>query len=214
MQIREIRQLPNLLSISRVLLTPLVGYYLSKNTLHATHIAALLLILAGITDGLDGFLARRLKQTSELGRILDPLADKIMAGVLVILLILYRDFPIWLAGIIIGRDGLILLAGLLLLGGRKVVVPSNLTGKYAFTAIAFLIGSYVYRFPFGITLTTWATVILVVVSTLLYARVFWSVRQGKAPPRFHDTKVLKILRGGGLVLFLLIFFYKFFEFLC
>ena len=213
MRIREILQLPNMLSLSRILLTPLVGYYLSKNTLQATHITALLLILAGITDGLDGFFARRLKQTSELGRILDPLADKIMAGVLVVLLIAYRNFPIWLAGLIIGRDMLILIAGLLLLGGRKVVVPSNLTGKYAFTAIAFLIGSYLYRFPFGILLTTWLTVLLVIISTILYARVFGYVRQGKTPPRFHDTRVLKMLRGSGLVLFLLVYFYKFFEFL-
>ncbi|MEW6411860.1 MAG: CDP-alcohol phosphatidyltransferase family protein [Candidatus Zixiibacteriota bacterium] len=187
-------QIANLVSISRILLTPFVGYYLAQGDSRSTLICAALLVLAGITDGLDGYLARRLKQVSEFGIALDPIADKIFAGVLVVLLIFYRDFPIWLAAAIVGRDLLILIAGSILLRGRKVVIPSNITGKYTFGVMAFLLGSYVIRFPFGIWLTTWVTVILLILSTLIYARVFWHVRRGQAPPVFRDKLMYKVLR--------------------
>ncbi len=209
----SIFQIPNLVSLSRIFLTPFVGYFLWKGDLQSTHICALLLILAALTDALDGYLARKLNQTSELGKTLDPLADKIMAVILVILLILFREFPIWLALIIIGRDLLIMLAGLILLKGEKIVIPSNLTGKYAFVAIAFLIGSYVYSFPFGIWFTTIITLIYITLSMYFYTRLFLSVRKGLSPPVFKDKKIYVILRWIWVNSFLFIYFYKFYEFI-
>ncbi len=204
-------QIPNLVSLSRVALTPFVGYYLAQGDSRSTLICAGLLLLAGVTDGLDGYLARKLNQVSTLGIVLDPIADKIFAGILVILLILYRDFPIWLAAAIIGRDLLILVAGSILLRGRKVVIPSNITGKYAFGVMAFLLGSYVIRFQFGIEFTTWVTVALLILSTLTYARVFWHVRRGQAPPVFKDKTVYRLLRIGASSLALGLFLYRLVE---
>ncbi len=201
-------EIPNLVSLSRVVLTPFVGYFLAQGDGRSTLICAVILVVAGITDGLDGYLARRMGKVSQLGIALDPVADKIFAGVLVVLLILYRGFPVWLATAIIGRDVLIMLAGLLLLRGRKLVLPSNITGKYAFGVMAFLLGSYVIRFEFGIVLTTYATLILLVLSTLVYARVFVRVRKGLKAPVFEDKPVYKFLRIGGSVALLALFFYK------
>jgi cardiolipin synthase (CMP-forming) len=209
----SIFQIPNLVSLSRIFLTPFVAYFLWKGDMQSTHICALLLIIAGVTDALDGYLARKLNQISDLGKTLDPLADKIMAGILVILLIMFRDFPIWLAAVIIGRDLLIMIAGLILLQGRKVVVPSNLTGKYAFTAIVFLIVSYVYSFPFGIWFTTYVTIFYITLSIFFYARVFVFIKKGLNPPVFKDKKIYKILRWTWANLFLVIYFYKFYEFM-
>jgi len=209
----SIFQIPNLVSLSRIFLTPFVAYFLWKGDMQSTHICALLLILAGITDALDGYLARKLNQISDLGKTLDPLADKIMAGILVILLILFRDFPIWLAAVIIGRDLLIMVAGLILLQGRKVVVPSNLTGKYAFTAIVFLIVSYVYSFPFGIWFTTYITIFYITLSMYFYARVFVYIKKGLSPPVFKDKKIYMILRWIWVNTFLAIYLYKFYEFM-
>ena len=204
----RIENLPNLLTILRILLIPVfvVAFYLPFSW--GRELATALFVLAAITDWLDGYLARRMGQVSQLGIALDPIADKVFAGVLVILLIFYREFPVWLAAAIIGRDLLILVAGLLLLSGKKVVIPSNITGKYAFGVMAFLLGSYIIRFEFGIALTTYATVALLILSTLVYARVFVRVRRGRAAPVFADKPVYKSLRVGGSVLLLALFCYK------
>ena len=209
----DILQPANLLSLSRVLLTPLVGYFLWKGDPQSTHICALLLIVAGVTDGLDGYVARKLGQVSDFGKMLDPLADKLMAIVLIGLLIVFRDFPWWLAGVVVGRDLLIVLAGLTLMRGEKIVVPSNWAGKYAFAAIAFLIGSYIYRFPFGITLLTWMTVVLVAISSLLYARLFLRLRGGQQLLVSPDRPVWKRMRTAFNASFLIVYFYAFFKFM-
>ncbi|MBU8933462.1 MAG: CDP-alcohol phosphatidyltransferase family protein [candidate division Zixibacteria bacterium] len=196
-----------------MLLTPLVGYFLWKGDSQSTHICALLLIVAGITDGLDGYVARKLGQVSDFGKTLDPLADKLMAIVLIGLLIMFRDFPWWLAGVVVGRDLLILLAGLTLMRGEKIVVPSNWAGKYAFVAIIFLIGSYIYRFPTGITVLTWMTIVLVAISSLLYARLFLRLRGGQKLQIQPDRPMWKGLRTTFNISFLIVYFYGFFRFM-
>ncbi|UCD65097.1 MAG: CDP-alcohol phosphatidyltransferase family protein [Candidatus Zixiibacteriota bacterium] len=201
-------QIPNLISLSRIVLIPFVGYFLAQGDDRSTLVCAVLLIVAGVTDGLDGYLARRLNQVSRLGIALDPVADKIFAGALVVLLILYRDFPLWLAAAIVGRDLLILVAGLVLLRGKEMVVPSNITGKYTFFVIALLLGSYTINFQFGIWLTTLFTVVLLILSTAIYVRVFNRVRVGKAAPVFRDKPVYKFMRIGALVAGSAVFVYK------
>ncbi len=204
----EILRIPNLLSLSRVALAPFIGYYLWRSDAHATLLAVILLIVAGITDGLDGYLARRWNQVGKLGTALDPIADKLLAAILVVCLMLYRDMPLWLAAIIVGRDLLIMLLGLLLLGQYKAVVPSNLTGKYAFTAIMLLLTSYVVRFDFGIRVTTYAAVILMAASIFSYGRVFLQVRQGQPVPVFQDMSVYKITRFTVTTVFCVIYLVK------
>jgi len=206
--LKELLRPPNLLSLSRILLTPFVGYYLSLDNSQATIICIALLMVAALTDGLDGYLARRLNQVSRLGIALDPIADKIFAGVLVILLVLYRDLPLWLAFIIIGRDLLIICAGFLLLKDKKMVVPSNLTGKYAFAAVAFLLGSYVIRFSFGIHLTTYLALVFIVASIVNYFMVFVKIRKTNQIPVFQDKPLYKSMRIGFNLLFLFIFFFQ------
>ncbi|HOD65217.1 MAG TPA: CDP-alcohol phosphatidyltransferase family protein [candidate division Zixibacteria bacterium] len=210
---REIGRLPNLLSLSRIAMTPLIGYFLWLDTPAAPFVCVGFLFLAAVTDGLDGYLARRRGLTSDLGRVLDPVADKIMAGVLVLLLVAYRGFPLWLAVVILGRDLLIMAAGLFLLQGRKVVLGSNITGKYTFTAIAFLLGSYVIRFPFGMLVMPPITLALIAFSMILYARVFLRVRRGDRPAPEHDRPGYKMVRVTLLVLFLVIFAVQLAEYL-
>jgi len=194
MKLSELRQLPNLVSLSRIALIPLLGYYLASDAPHAVAVCVGLISLAGITDGLDGILARRLGQITPLGIALDPIADKIFAGALVILLVIFRQFPIWLASVIVGRDLIILLAGLILLKDKEVVIPSNLTGKYTFAALVVLLLSYVMRFDFGIAVMTWIALVLIAVSVCGYARVFQRVRSGRPAPVFADKPVYRWLR--------------------
>ena len=209
----EILQTANLLSLSRILLIPFIGYYLWRGDNQATIICTALLVVAGITDLLDGYVARRLNQVSRLGMVLDPLADKILAVALVVMLIFFRGFPLWLAVVIVGRDLLILAAGLVLLKGSDIIVPSNLTGKYTFAAIAVLLGSYVIRFDFGATLMTYVTVNLVTASTIIYARSFVLLKGGASPTPFADRPLYRITRVVVTLAVLGWYFYKLYLFL-
>jgi len=104
-----ILNIPNLVTLSRIILIPLlIGiFYLPEGTLSREHqniIATAIFILAGITDWLDGYLARKLNQMSAFGAFLDPVADKlIVVGALVVLLYLGR-VDMLVALIIIGRE--------------------------------------------------------------------------------------------------------------
>jgi CDP-diacylglycerol--glycerol-3-phosphate 3-phosphatidyltransferase len=112
--------LPNSITISRVATVPLLIWILSPAfpANPATHgllggrqelIASGVFILASITDGLDGYLARRRKQITTLGMLLDPLADKLMIAAAYIILVAYTPsiVPPWIAVIIIGREFLV-----------------------------------------------------------------------------------------------------------
>jgi CDP-diacylglycerol---glycerol-3-phosphate 3-phosphatidyltransferase len=107
--------LPNSITLSRIASVPLLIFVLSpKFPVHGTHgeqeiIASAVFIAASITDGLDGYLARRRGQITTLGMLLDPLADKLMVTAAYILLVAYnpRIVPPWIAVLVIGREFLV-----------------------------------------------------------------------------------------------------------
>ena len=182
---------PNLISLYRVFILPIVGYYLAQPDTSSMIIAVSLMFSAGISDAFDGYVARKMNLVSDFGIAFDPVCDKIFAAVVVILMIFFRDFPLWLVAMIIGRDILILIAGSILLKDKKIVIPSNLTGKYAFASIALLLGSYAIWFDFGIKSMTYLSVLFTVFSLIVYIRIFLAVRKGNEPPRFKDTAITK-----------------------
>ncbi len=210
MNVRELLQLPNLLSLSRIPLAAAAGYFLWRDDGVSTLIATILLVVAGITDGLDGYAARRRGEISDLGIALDPVADKIFAVILVFCLILFRDFPIWLASVVVGRDLLILIGGLLLIDSKKVSLPSNLTGKYAFAWLTVLLASYVTRFEYGITILTPIVVILLIASTAGYLRVFYFVRKSMPPPVFVDRAWTRAMRLSFVGILSAVYLYRFY----
>ncbi|KAK6210215.1 Gti1/Pac2 family protein [Colletotrichum tabaci] len=97
----DIRTLPNLLTLSRLVAAPFVGYFI----LHDQHAWALgLFAYAGVTDLLDGWIARRWKQQTVVGTVIDPMADKMLMTILTVCLAAQGSLPVWLATIILGRD--------------------------------------------------------------------------------------------------------------
>src|ERR1035438_8060785 len=107
--------LPNSIAMSRIVMIPVLLWILSPHyPWHGSNgeqeiAASVLFVLASITDGLDGYLARRRKQITTLGMLLDPLADKLMVTAAYIILVAYnpRIVPPWIAVIIIGREFLV-----------------------------------------------------------------------------------------------------------
>lgn len=101
-----IRALPNLISLARLLLVPAVLLAIwERRYAHALAWCA----VAGLSDGLDGFLARRLNAQTRLGAYLDPIADKLLLSGVFLMLGLTAEIPWWLTAIVFGRDALMLL---------------------------------------------------------------------------------------------------------
>jgi len=108
--------IPNLLSLLRIILVPIIVIFLIQDE----YVKALIVfVLAGLTDALDGTLARLLNQQTELGAFLDPLADKVLLSTSFIALSIFRLIPGWLTVIVISRD-LIILIGIMTLSMMSV----------------------------------------------------------------------------------------------
>jgi CDP-diacylglycerol--glycerol-3-phosphate 3-phosphatidyltransferase/cardiolipin synthase len=144
--------IPNTLTLMRILLIPVfvAAFYAPGRWASAT--AAAIFGLAAITDLLDGYLARRLGQTSALGAFLDPVADKLMVAVALILLVQQDPEP-WIAissAIIVGREIAVsaLREWMALLGERQRVAVA-FVGKVKTTAQMLAILFMVYREPAG-----------------------------------------------------------------
>jgi cardiolipin synthase (CMP-forming) len=167
-------RLPNALTIVRFLLIPVfIVVYASAENGHSWA-AGIIFGVAGITDQVDGWLARRWHVESEFGRIFDPLADRLMIDAAVILLFLYDRMPLAGLIVILGRD-------VLLLVGYKAIAPQgyelnvNLIGKAAtwllYAGIGFLIVTEPStRWPGWIF---WTGLVLAVVAAVVYAYGAW-----------------------------------------
>ncbi|KAK2764871.1 hypothetical protein FQN54_008568 [Arachnomyces sp. PD_36] len=97
----NIYTIPNILTFSRLIAAPMVGYFL----LHSNHVAALsLFAYASITDLVDGYIARKYNLQTVVGTVIDPMADKTLMTVAVVCLAMNSSIPVWLAGLILARD--------------------------------------------------------------------------------------------------------------
>ncbi len=134
--------IPNLLSIFRILLIFPIAYYVWNDRLQ---VVILFVFISFISDYLDGIIARRFNQISEWGKILDPLADKLAIGILLIVLYLKQEVPLWLVIVVVGRDVLILLVGLFFVEKYKFVIPSNFLGKVTANVLALMVISYIFN---------------------------------------------------------------------
>ncbi|MBN2290376.1 MAG: CDP-alcohol phosphatidyltransferase family protein [Candidatus Glassbacteria bacterium] len=186
-RIRELNifTLSNFLSLLRVLLLPFIYYSLTRGTQAGDYWACGLMLLAAATDILDGLLARSRKTISSFGKILDPLADKLCMGAIVIFLITLRGFPLWLVVLILARDTAIFLVGAFLIRHYKIVFPSNFWGKLYSFSVAVLIAAYTLRLGWRFSFE-WAVLALMAVSSLSYGVIiFRYVRTHQRHQRRH-----------------------------
>lgn len=113
---------PNLISLIRLACVPLFLYLLFGVDDRAA--AAWLLAAIGVTDWVDGYVARRFDQVSELGKMLDPVADRVVLLVGVVAILIDGSVPVWFAVLTLVREGLVTIAVLVLgaLGARRIDV--------------------------------------------------------------------------------------------
>jgi cardiolipin synthase (CMP-forming) len=129
----RIATIPNLISFVRILFIPVFVLLLLH---HGTEAAGLLLLGAVVsTDWIDGYIARRTGSVSNLGKLLDPVADRLAIAAALVTLVVRHAFPLWAALLVLVRDGLILLVGSILLVRRGVRIDVRWIGKRATFAL-------------------------------------------------------------------------------
>ncbi len=131
--------IPNILTVLRIIILPFVLYYIIIDMQGNRLIIFSLLGVQGATDFLDGAVARKFKQVSSFGKILDPLVDKLTFDSVMLALIKY-EFPVFLAVLLITRDIVIIISGYFIFKKKNVIPVSNIWGKITtFSLVVYLI---------------------------------------------------------------------------
>lgn len=170
--IKEIYTKSNLLSLFRLLLA--VPFWILLDNFDSQtirYVTFALCLFAAFTDVLDGWLARKFNEVTEFGKIIDPLADKIAIGVIVIQLYLIGEISPFYFFLIIGRDALIFLGGIFVSKKLGKVLPSNMLGKITVLNIGLVILLIILNIDRSFILFEifyYSSMILIVVSFIAY----------------------------------------------
>lgn len=120
---------PNVVSFARIALIPVFAVLIADRD--ATPYGLALFALVAASDWVDGYLARRLGQVSELGKLLDPTADRLAIAAALVALAVRGAFPWWAASLVLARDGMLLAIGALVLVRRRIRIEVRWIGKLA-----------------------------------------------------------------------------------
>jgi CDP-diacylglycerol--glycerol-3-phosphate 3-phosphatidyltransferase len=120
--------LPNALTLIRIMLVPVVVVALTVESPGGSAIAAIVFAIAALTDGLDGYIARSRQSVTTFGKVMDPVADKLMIAAALISLVSLDRLAAWVAMVIIAREFAV--SGLRIAAGQQgVVIPASQLGK-------------------------------------------------------------------------------------
>lgn len=143
--------IPNFITLLRVLLIPSFVIFLME---HRLDLALATFFIAGVSDGLDGFLARLLKKKTELGAYIDPIADKLLLSTSFVTMAILGQVPGWVSVVVVSRDVIIFVGIAVLLLNRKTfsITPtfvSKMTTFFQLFAILFILAqNYVQDYWF------------------------------------------------------------------
>lgn len=164
--------LPNILTLLRIILVPVIVILLIQESYAK---ALVVFVIAGLTDALDGALARLLNKQTELGSFLDPLADKILLSTSFISLAIFSLIPGWLAVIVISRD-FIILVGIVILSMMSIsyeikpIFVSKVTTALQIATVFFalLLKSFTVEINNWLALLFWLTAFFTILSGVIY----------------------------------------------
>ncbi len=178
-------RLPNFLTCFRILVVPGVVICLLVPSRMTSLLAAVLFMLAGITDFLDGVLARRYGNITNLGKLLDPLADKLLVVSALIMLAGMGRVPAWMVVVIVARELLITGLRAVAMDRSRTVITSSWPAKYKMVFQMVAVSSLLIHYPFlwfdfhavGIYFL-WAALVLTVWSAADYLYKFMAAEEG------------------------------------
>ncbi len=170
----------NFLTLLRLCMIPLAAYMFSLDAFGA---AAVVFFAACLTDILDGYIARRFSMVTDIGKLLDPLADKGMQLTVLISLAICDRMPFLAVGVILAKECMMFLGGLFLYR-KKIVVAANWYGKMATVVTSFSVMSlllfYEKMSAFWRGFAEWLPVCVATLAFILYFHSFLrTVREGK-----------------------------------
>jgi cardiolipin synthase len=175
-----ITTIPNIITLFRIATVPVLILLLHDRQYEW---ALLVFFISGVSDGIDGYIAKTYHMESELGGILDPLADKALIFSSYLMLMLLDDLPFWLFLTVIFRDLLILVGSLLYvaLNGQMRMEPSYLSKLNTFTQIILVVAilgqrAFELDFPASTTLLVYVTAVTTIVSGAHYLWK-WIIRE-------------------------------------
>jgi CDP-diacylglycerol--glycerol-3-phosphate 3-phosphatidyltransferase len=167
--------IPIIITFSRILLIPIFILVVNTNPL----LGAVIFILACVTDIFDGYIARKSRQVTKLGVLLDPLADKLLVIAALIVLVDMEFIQAWIAIVIIAREFVV--TGLRIVAlSKDMVIPAEMGGKIKTTTqfssiLILLIDRSIIRldiYDIGITLL-WVAMLIGIASGIQYFSIFW-----------------------------------------
>lgn len=168
--------LPNKLTLLRIILVPIfMGFLFLRRDLpiYAEYLALITFILAAITDGLDGYLARKRKRVTKFGKIVDPLADKLLISAALITFVALNEISAWAAILIIGREFAV--TGLRVIAASDdAIISASIWGKIKTTVqiiaiIIIILNPRLISIPWNLDqVLIWAAVIITTYSGYLY----------------------------------------------
>lgn len=165
--------LPNWITLSRLLALPILLYCLGSPTRETRIFSMIIFLIAATTDWLDGYLARKLNQVTELGKFLDPLVDKLLVLTPLLALIQLGQVPAWGVFLILARE--LTIAGWRVtpgLTGGTAVVGANVWGKLKtisqIAAIALLIAPLPENWATIAQFSFWVSVAMTLISGVIY----------------------------------------------
>jgi CDP-diacylglycerol--glycerol-3-phosphate 3-phosphatidyltransferase len=173
MSSNKVFNVSNSLSFLRLLLVIPAWIAFSNFDQTSRYIVAGIGIFAAITDILDGYLARKLNEITEFGKIIDPLADKVLVVFVVLNLFLIGDIPEYYFYLIVARDFLILIGGLIVSKKLGKVLPSDYIGKAAVLAISFtllMILLNIDKQSFPYLILYYSSILLIFISFINYVK--------------------------------------------
>jgi len=173
--------IPNLITLARILLVPVVVWAIASNQML---FAFLLFAAAGISDAVDGFLAKRFGMTSQLGAFLDPLADKVLIVSIYVSFGIVDALPRWLVILVVSRD-LLIVGGIIFswIVNKPVSVKPHMVSKINTAVQLLLVGLVLAALGFGfdpgwlMSLTIALVAALTLASVAIYLRE-WVIHMG------------------------------------
>lgn len=140
-KLNEIFTIPNILSMFRIVLLPFIVWFFVCKEDHV--MAIVILLISGLSDILDGFIARKFNMISDFGKIIDPVADKLTQGILLICLIFKYAQVLWILGVFILKEFIMIMMGYMIIKRKNQVNSAKWYGKLntviIYSAIFFMI---------------------------------------------------------------------------
>jgi CDP-diacylglycerol--glycerol-3-phosphate 3-phosphatidyltransferase len=175
---------PNALTFFRILLVPVVVVALQEGTSVGDLVAVIVFVLATVTDGLDGYIARTWEKETTFGKVMDPIADKLLVTAALVSLVALDRLAAWAAMVIIAREFAV--SGLRIVASEQgLVIPASIFGKLKtvsqFAAIVALIAAPDPS-ALWVDVLVWVAVALTVISGVHYFAMARGVLGGDASP--------------------------------